>query len=86
MPLLRQLPVGLDDLLLVGAPKQGQWRQRGRPPDSAAEASDRLPADAEDLVVIPLLGDFQQFLRSLQTFFDFLLVIKVQRLFVVLHS
>lgn len=48
--------------------------------------SDWLPADAEDLVVIPLLGDFQQFLRSLQTFFDFLLVIKVQRLFVVFHS
>lgn len=87
MPLLRQLPVGLDDLLLVGAPGRG-WRaqSRGRRLDPASGRPERLPADAEDLVVVPLLGDLQQLLRSLQTLFDFLLVIKVQRLFVVLHS
>lgn len=69
--------------LLKGASRgqPGATRPKLRP-----KQSQRLPADAKDLVVVPLLGDFQQLLCSLQTFFDFLLVVKVQRLFVVLHS
>lgn len=47
---------------------------------------DWVPADAKDLVVIPLAGDFQQLLRSLQTLSDFLVVVKLSSLLVVLDS
>lgn len=48
--------------------------------------SDRVPADAQDLVVIPLAGDFQQLLRSLQTLSDFLVVVELSGLLVVLNG
>lgn len=47
---------------------------------------DLVPADAQDLVVIPLAGDFQQLLRSLQTLSDFLVVIELSGLLVVLDG
>lgn len=54
--------------------KHGRWRV------------DWLPANAQDLVVIPLAGDFQQLLRSLQTLSYFLVVVELSSLLVVLHS
>jgi len=48
-----------------------------------------LPADPEDLVVVPLTRDFEKFLGSIQSFFEihaFAFAVKLSRLEVVLHS
>lgn len=64
------------------------WMERilAQKPGLSTGGFDWLPADTEDLVVIPLAGDFQQLLGSLQTFSYFLVVVELSRLLVVFHS
>lgn len=91
MPLLRQLPVCFDNLLLICTPEENRsggllfgWQDLLLVLEP--NWSDWLPADAEDLVVISLPRDFEQFLGSLEAFSYLLVVVKLSRLLVVLHS
>lgn len=81
MPLLSQLPVRPDDLLLLSRPETLTWTcsvlTRPNIKVWTRQLWRLLPLDSQDLVVVSFLGLFQKPLGSLQAFFNLTVVFTV---------